>query len=107
MLDPGEMRHRLTLRTVSRATSAATGEQTHTWSTATTLWASVVPLSGREVLRADAPIGEMTHRVTCRYRAAIVPTARFAWGSRTLEIVSVSNVGERNTWCECVCKEVV
>lgn len=107
MLDPGVMRHRLTLETLSRATTAATGSQTHTWSTATTLWAQVKPISGTEFQRGESQTAELTHIVTCRYRSAIAPDARFTWGSRTLEIVSVLNLDERNIWCECTCREVV
>ena len=107
MLDPGHMRHRLTLQTVSRSTSTVSGSQTNTWSTATTLWAAIEPTSGREFQRADSQVAEVTHKVTCRYRAAIEPDARFTWGSRTFEIVSVVNMDELNTWCECLCREIV
>lgn len=101
------MRHRLAVQTTSRAIDAQTGEPVHTWSTDTTIWAEVTPISGRELLRADQTIGEVTHRVRCRHRASITERARFLFGSRVLEIVGVMDEDERGVWIECICREVV
>ena len=42
-----------------------------------------------------------------RYRTGLTPTHQFKVGSRTLNILSIMNVGERNRELEIMCKEVV
>lgn len=71
------------------------------------VWASVEPLSGREYFLARQVNAEATVRVRIRYRAGITPRMRVKYGSRSLEIVSVIDPGERHEELHLMCKELV
>jgi SPP1 family predicted phage head-tail adaptor len=63
----GALNHLITLQ--SRSTSQdASGGQLLTWSDVTTVWANVNPLSGRELLAAQAVQSSVSHRITIRYQ---------------------------------------
>jgi len=72
-----------------------------------TVWAEVVDGSGVEVERARRVVAEASAVITIRWLLQLENTARFLFGSRTLEVVDVGNPGQKNQWLVCVCKEVV
>lgn len=99
-----QFRHKVALQ--SRTTTvSALGEASHTWSTYAQAWASVEPLTGREYYENRATQGEVTHKVTMRYRAGIGPEQRIVFRSRNLEIVSVRNIEERDRLLVLDCRE--
>lgn len=83
-------------------------EETLTWSTDATVWASVEPLSGRELISAQQTHAETTHRIRMRYQPNTTVTAekRILYDSRVFEIVSVINKKEKKVMLELLCKEV-
>ena len=98
----------------STATDAADrnlyGEQGPDWQTVATVWASVEPLSGRELWQAQQVVSEVTHRVRLRHNAypGLTPKHRFrVGGSRILGIAHCLNLEERNREWECLCAEEV
>lgn len=82
------------------------GEAVKTWSTVTTVWASVEPLRGRELFDAEQVQSEISHRVRVRYSGSVTPQNRLLFGSRVLEIQAVINVNERNREMQLMCKEM-
>ena len=99
-----QFRHKVSLQ--SRTTTInSRGEPSHTWSTYGTAWASVEPLTGREHYENRAVQGEVTHKVTMRYRAGVVPENRIVFRSRHLEVISVRNIEERNRLLILDCRE--
>ena len=102
----GKLRHKVTIKS-REASQDEYGEVTYTWSTAARAWANIEPLAGRELLHAQQVNAELTHRVTMRYMSGVDPTDRIAFGSRTLEVVSVINPDERNKELVLLCKEIV
>jgi SPP1 family predicted phage head-tail adaptor len=74
-----------------------------------TVWGSVEPLTGRELLLAQQVSAEVTIRVTIRYDSGntVTPQHRIIIGSRTLEIVYVGNPEERDKQLILMCKEIV
>lgn len=101
----GKLRHRVELKSLSQSQNEF-GEPVDTWSTFATVWASVEPLRGRELLLAQQANSEVTIRVRVRYNSSIDPTDRVVIGSRILEILSVIDSEERNWQQELLCKEV-
>lgn len=91
----GKMRHRVALQSRA-ATQAGTGQPTGAWSTVATVWASIEPLQGRELVAAMAAQSELTHRVTLRYRSGITTKMRVSYGGRFFNIHAVRNSEERN-----------
>lgn len=104
MIEPGKMRERVTVQIASGATNAL-GETVLTWSNSTAVWASVEGVSAREALEAGQQETTITHRVRVRYLPGLTQQMRFAWRSRTLNIVSLLEYGNRSEHVA-ICEEV-
>lgn len=96
----GNLRKRLSFQT--RATTQdVSGQQVNTWTTAFTVWGEIEPISGRELLAAQAVQSDVTHTVTVRYRSElavpkVVAAMRIMYGTRIFNITSGMNEDERN-----------
>lgn len=101
----GALRHRLRLEAPSYMADEG-GGATVTWNPVATLWAEVIPLSGREELRADGLQTVAKFEVRTRYRAGISPEMRFVFGGRVLEIQAVRDIEGRRRWLSCLCEEL-
>jgi len=96
----GTLRKRITFQT-RQATQDASGQQVNTWVAAFTVWGEIEPISGRELLAAQAVQSEVTHTVTVRYRSElavpkVVAAMRILYGTRIFNIAASMNEGERN-----------
>jgi SPP1 family predicted phage head-tail adaptor len=103
MIDPGKLRERVTVQIASGATNTL-GETVLTWSNSSAVWASVEGVSAREAMIAGQEQTQLTHRVRLRYLPGLTQSMRFSWRSRTLEIVSLLEHGNRSEH-EAVCSE--
>ena len=74
------------------------------WDDVVTVWASVEPISGRELLTAQQTLGEITHRIRTRFTAATTAN-RILFGSRVFDIQSVINPREASASLEILAKE--
>lgn len=89
----GPLRHRVTFE--SRKTGRDEfGQPLEGWDLVATLWASVEPISGRELLSSQQTQSEITHRIRCRYRAGIETAQRIVYDGRPFNIESVINPRE-------------
>lgn len=101
----GPLRKQVALK--SKGTSADDyGQPIETFTTYDTVWAQIDPMTGRELMNAQQQSGEITHKVKIRYHSSVVITDRVIFDSRTLEIIFIRNVQERNHWQELLCKEI-
>ena len=105
-MQAGKLRHVVTIQTASESQDSF-GEPIKTWGSNSTAWASIQPLSGRELLTAQQYYAEATHRVIMRHSTAITPAVRLKFGTRYLQVNSVSDRDERGEQVECICTEVV
>ena len=105
MIDAGKLRERVTVQVASGTTNTL-GETVLTWSDSSAVWASVEGVSAREALMAGQQETTVTHKVRLRYLPGLTQQMRFSWRSRTLEIVSLLEHGNR-TEHEAVCQETV
>ncbi|NBT05448.1 MAG: head-tail adaptor protein [Betaproteobacteria bacterium] len=105
MIDPGKLRERVTVQIASGATNAL-GETVLTWADSSAVWASVEGVSAREALTAGQQETTVSHRVRLRYLPGLTQNMRFSWRSRTLEIVSLLEHGNRSEH-EAICQEQV
>ena len=103
MIDAGKLRERVTVQIASGTTNAL-GETVLAWGNSTAVWASVEGVSARESLAAGQQEVSITHRVRLRYLPGLTQAMRFAWRSRTLEIVSLLEHGNRSEH-EAICVE--
>lgn len=105
-MQAGRLRHRVT---VQRSTDSIDqyGDQTPTWASLGTVWASVEPLSGREYFAAAQMQSEVSTRIVIRPISGVTltPKDRVKFGSRYFDIQSVINRDERNRELQLLCVE--
>ena len=99
----GKLRHKIEIQNYT-TTADAVGHPVKTWATHSTVWAWVRPISGREVMNSQQPVGEITHKVTIRDNDTIVVTDRILFGTRYFYINFIGNYDERNVFMEIMCK---
>jgi SPP1 family predicted phage head-tail adaptor len=103
MIDPGKLRERVTVQQASAARNSL-GEAVLSWSDFAEVWASVEGVSARESLTAGQQETTISHRVRLRYLPGLSANMRFSWRSRTLDIVSLLEHGNRSEH-EAICQE--
>ena len=101
----GKLRHRLILQTETQ-TQGATGEVTSSYSTDTTVWGSLRPVSGRELEQARQISEEITYKAEIRFYSGLTTEHRISHDSRTFEIVTILNHDERDEKQILLLKEV-
>lgn len=96
----GALRNRITLQTQpppEDRESSPTGAALDEWSDVATHWASVEPLSGRQLVNAREIEDDVTHQIRTRYFGPVDPVlSRWTWGTRVFAIVSALDVEERH-----------
>lgn len=92
----GELRRRVTIQ--QRVTTQDTfGGQSQTWTDfAANVPAAIDPLSGRELMTAQATQSEVSHRITIRYLPGVTAAMRIVYQGRYFNISAVMNIEERN-----------
>ncbi|WP_318594326.1 phage head closure protein [Enterobacter kobei] len=70
-MQAGKLRHRVTIQEPVMVQNSETGAVNKTWLDVATVWAEVSPLSAREFIAAQASQGEITTRITIRFRTGI------------------------------------
>jgi SPP1 family predicted phage head-tail adaptor len=99
-MQPGRLNHRLVLQSRSTTLDSVGGQST-TWTPVATVWAAIQPLSGRDLIAAQASQSEISHRITLRYQALFadpkaVAALRAVYGSRIFDIHAAMNQDENN-----------
>ena len=102
-MDAGKLRERVTVQ-IATGTTNALGETVLTWNNSSAVWASVEGVSAREALISGQQDTTVSHRVRLRYLPGLTSQHRFSWRSRTLEIVSLLEHGNRSEH-EAICQE--
>ena len=81
----GGLRHRVEVQDATYV-SDSRGGFTETWATSSTIWADVIPLSGRELFYADLESRKVTHRIVMRPRSLDAQKQRIMFGDRMFKI---------------------
>ncbi len=110
-MQAGKLQHRVTIQAATE-TASPSGAKSQVWNEYATVWAAVVPLSGRELVHAQQAQPDVTHKVTLRSggtvtRDLITPKHRLLYGSRVLEILSVTDENENGFVLTLSCMESV
>jgi len=105
-MNPGKLRHRITIQQRSSEQDGY-GGQIDTWDDVATVWASVEPLTGRALFAAQELNSEVTIKITMRYRAGITYAMRVAYGTRTFDILAPIDPEERHIELHLMCKEMI
>lgn len=102
----GKLRHRLALQSGTASTDTY-GAVTYAYTTYDTVWGSITPLRGLELIHAQQVQSEVTHKCFIRYNSTVTTTDRILFDSRTFEITSILNSEERAIYQEVWCKEIL
>jgi len=100
----GRLRHRVALERRTTGTDAF-GSVVQSWDRYATVWADVAPLSGREMLADGQVRSDVSHRVRIRHLDGVAETDRIVHRGRTLEVVAVMNMDERDRTLEVLAME--
>ena len=102
----GRLRHRLVLQSPSD-TRDSYGASVPGWSTETTVWGAIEPLSGKEYFSQQAVQAEAQVRIVIRYNSSIQETWRITNGGMYYAIVSIINNDTRDRMQTIMCREGV
>ena len=103
-MQAGQLRKRLTIQKRSTVQDSY-GQPSTSWSDVVTVWGAVEPLSGRELMAAEAVQSEITHQVIIRYIAGITSKMRVLYGTRIFDIQNVLDENERHRMLTLLCLE--
>ena len=106
MILSGSLRHRITIQepVAGSPQQLPNGEPDVAWVDVMTVWASVEPLKGRELMLAQQMQSEVDVRIMMRYRAGITTIMRAVFNGVNYDIKSVVNSELRNIELELMCK---
>lgn len=102
----GDLRHLLSLETETRADDGC-GGFTSAWSAVASVWGAIETVAGREEPVADRTLAHVTHRITIRHRAAVLPAQRFVHAGRVFLIEGVRDADDRQRFLACDCIEEI
>ena len=101
----GQLNQRVTLEQLVEGEDGA-GQPFEDWMPVFDAWAAVMPLRGREVIRADAVAAISDVLVKLRYRPGVTNAMRIRHGDDVYDIASVANIKSANREVELLCKRV-
>lgn len=107
-MNAGTLKHRVTLQQETKVTDEG-GGSTITWANVADVWASVEPLSGRELFAAQQVRGTLTHKIIMRYRPDISVNSkmRAVFNGRIFNITTVINSKESNDQLQLLAEEIL
>jgi SPP1 family predicted phage head-tail adaptor len=102
-----DLRHRITIQQKSFIRDTY-GQPVEEWSDVFTVWASINPLTGKDLFAAESVQSEITHKIKIRFKLGIKPDMRVRFGDRYFQIISPPiNFNERNIELQLMCRELV
>lgn len=105
-MEIGKLRHRVTIEKYTETRSSA-GQVLKTYTTSSTRWAQIRPLTTKEILQAQQIHAEITHELFLRYPLDVSTKDRVIYNSRTFEIIGVTIINEENRFIKLNCVERV
>ena len=103
----GKKRHRIEIQEEISTEQDAHGNIVPQWQTIGTVWANLVPISGKENLQGGTIGADASHRVEIRYFPRLKPSMRIRYGVRLFDINGIVNDRELNKDHILSCTETV
>ena len=100
----GLLNKRVTFQT-NTPTANSLGEYVDTYADTFTVWAEILPLSGRLLFQAQQANSEVTGTIRIRYRSDVEPTMRIVHGSRYFRILSIIDPYEKHDHLDIMVEE--
>ncbi|CAB4121505.1 gp16_SPP1, putative phage head-tail adaptor [uncultured Caudovirales phage] len=103
-MQSGLLRKRLTIQQRSQSQDSY-GQPLTVWADVATVWGEISPMSGSEMLSAQAVQSSLSHSVTIRYHSGVNPKMRIKYGIRLFDIQNVIDENERHRTMTLLCIE--
>ena len=91
----GKLDKRVTIK-VKSATRDSYGAEIIGWSTLATVWAQVMPLSGREYFTAAQFVPEAELKIRIRFREDFDETAKITYNNIDYDILHIAEIGRQD-----------
>ena len=101
----GDLRHRLALQSNTPDTSVM-GQDVANYSTYATVWGSLRPMRGKELINAQQISAEVTSKAVIRYLSTVKSTDRILFETRTFEVFDIIDFDEMHVFMELTLKEI-
>lgn len=102
----GKLRHRISIERAIETQDSSYNEAVLQWVLFAEVSANIIPLSGRELIRAKQVELETDTEITIRYMDGLSPKMRIVYRDRVFEILNIINTEERNREIRLLCSEV-
>lgn len=103
-MNPSELRHRIEIQSRTLVDDGSLGK-TETWAKFAVVYAAIWPRSAKEAFNSAQLVQETTHRIRIRYLSGLDSSMRIVFGSRTFEIIGITNPNERGELLDILCRE--
>jgi len=109
-MNPGKLRHKISIMKSTVAPSTSYGEVINTWVTFMKVWASIEPiigsLSGRENFIGGQSLSMVDTKIILRHcPLTITPAMKVVWNGNNYNIETVLNINERNNEIVLMCEK--
>ena len=99
----GTLRHRVVIQQLTETPRDGFGAPARAWSAFATRWASVEPLTGREIFEAQQTYPRVDYRIRLRHTEGITSKMRVDFNGRFFDIVGVWVLQERRVETHLMC----
>jgi SPP1 family predicted phage head-tail adaptor len=106
VLDAGKLKNRITFEKPSTYIDGDKG-QSVVWTYVGECWASIEPLTARELLNVMQVQASITHRIRCRFLSGINASMRIRYQERMFAITSVIDKEENHVELEILAEEQI
>ena len=102
----GKFRHFITLQGQGTTRDSGGGISSG-FTTIASVYANVVPKSGKEIYKRGKLVGSITHEIIIRHRTDITNASRISFNNKLFNIRSIINIDERDRYLKLMCEEGV
>ena len=106
-MNPGRLKHRITIQAQSDTAYSELGQPTENFTTQATVWGEIIPMSGREAYYAKQVQPDVTHKITIRGGQTVTPKHRLSHESRIFNVLSSTREDERTRYMIIMAQESV
>ena len=103
----GNLKNKITLQTIGNSTNAFGEIEEGNFQDYKTVWASIIPVSGKESFLSNANFSTVSHKIKIRYIPNLNASMRIIWKGRIFNINYLRNISESNDEIEILATEFI
>ncbi|MCF6322350.1 MAG: phage head closure protein [Rhizobiaceae bacterium] len=105
-VDPGKLRHRLSLEFQNEQPDGSGGFETD-WKLVADVWGAIEPVTISRQMEVGTENPQIAHKITIRWRDDCLPQMRFTKSGRVFLINTVFDPDETKRYLICSCEELI